>query len=266
MNEENQFIRVAVAIRDVLLSDFYEAVKPQSFEYKVGSKEVIIKYVVSEWEQSREVWSTIRNICMPFFWLDDDIEIDGNKVTQKIYKIDENMPNIPIKINYKNIKGEARFGLIQALRKEGKSLKEIAKLMDFEYNALCVWLTRNKQRYTKEEKLKDLGKIKKIMFREFQGENIYVFSIKIKDKNEQILIKGKKRKYLIDHQDFKKLVQLGERRRFQIKNEIQEFLMVFIVHGEFFIKDKKGKDILNMPAIINEKLAYEMILALQNSV
>ena len=91
---------------------------------------------------------------MPFFWLDDDVEIDGNKVTQKIYKIDENMPNIPIKIDYKNIKGEARFGLIQALKKEGKSLKEIAKSMDFEYNALCVWLTRNKQRYTKEEKEK----------------------------------------------------------------------------------------------------------------
>lgn len=148
MNEENQFIRVAIAIRDVLLNSFYEAVKPQSFEYKVESNETIIKYVVSEWEQSREVWTMIRQVCMPFFWLDDDVEIDGNKVTQKIYKVDENMPNIPIKIDYKNIKGEARFGLIQALKKEGKSLKEIAELMNFEYNALCVWLTRNKEKYS----------------------------------------------------------------------------------------------------------------------
>ncbi len=63
MNEENQFIRVAIAIRDVLLNSFYEAVKPQSFEYKVESNETIIKYVELDGTPPNIAYASLANAC-----------------------------------------------------------------------------------------------------------------------------------------------------------------------------------------------------------
>lgn len=249
----SQFEAIEKTILNNIYFEFNTVISPSSFKGKITGEELRISYVVNNWQEIDSFWTMVRHVCQPFFYTDDDIEINENDVTMIIKQVSK-IEHIEIKRDYTKLKGEARYMFIQDKKREGLTLKEIAEKMNFEYRALRTWLSRNKEKYQEEVKLEML---KRICFREFEGNRETIFSYV--EKEEEVIIyqnrfPRRKRKIRLNLETFKKLEQLGEKIIFRIEPVHSfEILVVFVVPGEEIIQEIEGKWTVNMNVLIDKK-------------
>ena len=99
--------------------------------------------------------------------------------------------------------------------------------------------------------------MKKIMFTVFQGDKSFMYSIK--EKEDGVILKDKRKRTHIDQVMFKQLEQLGEKIRWSFNDKTYEILQVYIIPGEKLFLGKKGKTILNIATCIDKEQVLEMV-------